>query len=79
MNPHSRVAIALSVLTTSLGTSAVASAGQPTLWQSVHELFTWNHGQAGVYPIVEIDVGRKTSAGAALFLRELGLPGTMYV
>lgn len=73
MNSHSRVACALALLTTSFAGPAVASA-EPSLWQSVHELFTWNHGQAGVYPIAEVDVGRKTSAGAALFLRELGLP-----
>jgi hypothetical protein len=75
MSLRSCVAIALSLLTASLSGSAVASVEQPTLWQSVHELFTWNHGNSGVYPIVEVDVGRKTSAGAALFLREVGRPG----
>jgi hypothetical protein len=75
MNLRSCVAIALSLLTASLSGSAVASVEQPTLWQSVHELFTWNHGNGGVYPIVEVDVGRKTSVGAALFLREVGRPG----
>jgi hypothetical protein len=75
MNLRSCVAIALSLLTTSLSAGAAASVEQSTLWQSVHELFTWNHGNSGVYPVVEVDVGRKTSAGAALFLREVGRPG----
>jgi hypothetical protein len=41
-----------------------------SVWQSVHGFFTWKHGQGGVYPIMEIDVGRKNSVGAALFARE---------
>src|SRR5688572_3615207 len=36
---------------------------------SVRRFFTWKHGQAGVYPIAEVDVGRKSSVGVALFDR----------
>jgi hypothetical protein len=25
-------------------------------WQSIHDFFTWKHGQGGVYPIMDIDV-----------------------
>lgn len=53
--------------------AAVAPAQTPAVgdgvWDSVHRFFTWKHGQAGVYPIAEVDVGRKSSVGVALFDR----------
>jgi len=39
------------------------------LWQRTYDLFTWNDGRAGVYPIADVEVALKSTAGVALFSR----------
>jgi hypothetical protein len=51
--------------------SATSDQRADSVWRNVHDFFTWKHGEAGVYPTFAIDVGRKSTAGAALFVRQL--------
>jgi hypothetical protein len=45
------------------------------LWQRVYHLLTWDDGRSAVYPIFDLQVALKSTAGAALVAHDLGAPG----
>jgi hypothetical protein len=45
------------------------------LWPRVYDLFTWNDGRAGAYPIFDFQVALKSSAGVSLFARDFVAEG----
>jgi hypothetical protein len=49
--------------------SVISFGDRHYLWQRTYDLFTWNDGRAGVYPIADVEVALKSTAGAALFSR----------
>lgn len=40
----------------------------------VYDLFTWDDGNAGIYPIFDVDIGLKSSLGATVYWDELIVP-----
>ena len=45
------------------------------VFKRIYDLFTWDEGQSGVYPIASLDLGIKSTVGLALVDRRFFVPG----